>query len=408
MRTYKLTEQDSEAIIKLIRLSKPCINWKGKLKYIISEMLTAFRAKDAVFFSGTGVLKGIDWANSFSLHSDKSYLIQYSSYYRHLDPLYSTQFCPRPVKPVFKTDDIIPYSQMLKLEYYIDFLRPQDQLRELIMRFCSHEKFFGVISLQRSKNQPNFDDTNILKAKILVPHLINAFESDSLLSVIDEERKLLELWIESQPEGIIFLDYELRPLYCNSVARETCLSLWQRCRKPSEQFAGLGTRDFPIPREIVQDCVEFKRRLEDGRDFKYHYYNRIINVEHWRFYIEYHLICPSYRESSAPCFIICLRDWTKTGQTIGEVIDNSCGLTERECSIIQCVAEGLTNREIAERLCISRFTVETHLKNIFEKTGFKNRTQLANCMQSAWKFKIQQSLSRLDKSKQSEETTLNG
>jgi DNA-binding CsgD family transcriptional regulator len=39
---------------------------------------------------------------------------------------------------------------------------------------------------------------------------------------------------------------------------------------------------------------------------------------------------------------------------------------------------GLTNKEIAEKLDISLFTVQCHLRNIFEKTGIKRRAQLAN------------------------------
>jgi len=42
-------------------------------------------------------------------------------------------------------------------------------------------------------------------------------------------------------------------------------------------------------------------------------------------------------------------------------------LTERERQVLQMVAEGLTNQEIAEKLCISSSTVDTHRKNIMAK-----------------------------------------
>jgi len=42
-------------------------------------------------------------------------------------------------------------------------------------------------------------------------------------------------------------------------------------------------------------------------------------------------------------------------------------LTEREREILQLVAEGLTNQEISEKLCISASTVDTHRKNIMAK-----------------------------------------
>jgi DNA-binding CsgD family transcriptional regulator len=57
-------------------------------------------------------------------------------------------------------------------------------------------------------------------------------------------------------------------------------------------------------------------------------------------------------------------------------------LTRREIDIVRCVCQGLTNDEIGKRLYISRFTVETHLKNIFDKTGVKHRAGLAGLLQS--------------------------
>lgn len=49
-------------------------------------------------------------------------------------------------------------------------------------------------------------------------------------------------------------------------------------------------------------------------------------------------------------------------------------LTAREAEVMQLVAEGFTNREIACRLVISSATVRTHLENIFEKLGVHTRT----------------------------------
>ena len=51
-------------------------------------------------------------------------------------------------------------------------------------------------------------------------------------------------------------------------------------------------------------------------------------------------------------------------------------LTDREREILQLVAEGRTNREIADRLFISVKTILRHRTNVMEKLGFHNRTEL--------------------------------
>jgi DNA-binding NarL/FixJ family response regulator len=50
-------------------------------------------------------------------------------------------------------------------------------------------------------------------------------------------------------------------------------------------------------------------------------------------------------------------------------------LTSREVEILQQVAEGNRNRDIAERLFISEGTVKVHVKHIMEKLGANDRTQ---------------------------------
>jgi DNA-binding CsgD family transcriptional regulator len=52
-------------------------------------------------------------------------------------------------------------------------------------------------------------------------------------------------------------------------------------------------------------------------------------------------------------------------------------LTDTERSISKLVAEGLTNRQIAERVFVSRHTVDFHLRTIFRKVGVASRIELA-------------------------------
>ena len=53
------------------------------------------------------------------------------------------------------------------------------------------------------------------------------------------------------------------------------------------------------------------------------------------------------------------------------------GLTRRQVEITRLVAEGLTNKEIARRLFVSRRTVDMHVGNVLERLDCRTRTEAA-------------------------------
>ena len=52
-------------------------------------------------------------------------------------------------------------------------------------------------------------------------------------------------------------------------------------------------------------------------------------------------------------------------------------LTESEFAVVSLVAQGATNREVAERLYLSPYTVNSHLRHVFGKLGIRSRVELA-------------------------------
>ncbi|TDD79000.1 ATP-binding protein [Actinomadura rubrisoli] len=58
----------------------------------------------------------------------------------------------------------------------------------------------------------------------------------------------------------------------------------------------------------------------------------------------------------------------------------AAGVTGREMDVLLLVAEGLTNRQIAERLFLSPRTIDTHVANLLAKTGASRRAELGTCL----------------------------
>jgi DNA-binding NarL/FixJ family response regulator len=59
------------------------------------------------------------------------------------------------------------------------------------------------------------------------------------------------------------------------------------------------------------------------------------------------------------------------------------GLTRREEEVLSLLADGRSNTEIADTLCITRNTVKSHLTHIYSTLGVHSRTQAANVWHSA-------------------------
>ncbi|MEK6748737.1 MAG: response regulator transcription factor [Pseudomonadota bacterium] len=64
-------------------------------------------------------------------------------------------------------------------------------------------------------------------------------------------------------------------------------------------------------------------------------------------------------------------------QSASPLIDPTCGLTARQLDVLRLIAEGKSNKEIAQILQLARATVKVHLAAIFRALNVENRTQAA-------------------------------
>ena len=125
------------------------------------------------------------------------------------------------------------------------------------------------------------------------------------------------------------------------VSESTACVLWTRDVPEAELVRAFraGAKGFVKKTSPLPVLLEALRRVKNGETF--------------------------LEESASPT----LRQWT--------VRRNVPRLTPREREIIDLVSQGMKNREIAERLTITPGTVKVHLMHVFEKTGARDRYELA-------------------------------
>ena len=58
-------------------------------------------------------------------------------------------------------------------------------------------------------------------------------------------------------------------------------------------------------------------------------------------------------------------------------LSSNTEFTTRELEVLRVMTKGLSNSAIAQKLGISENTVKVHIQHMLDKTGYKNRTELA-------------------------------
>ena len=66
---------------------------------------------------------------------------------------------------------------------------------------------------------------------------------------------------------------------------------------------------------------------------------------------------------------------TSTVEKNALALENEGMLSKRELEILELVSQGLSNKEIANHLNLSRYTVESHIKHIYQKLAVRNRSK---------------------------------
>jgi DNA-binding CsgD family transcriptional regulator len=358
----ELSVEDYQGILDIINDTSSSDNVDSMRERLLGTLFRRLKADSALLLLSNGNNSEVDGSDFSSINVDNKLWSEFPLY-RSSDPFYKDGGSSGSVLTV---DEIMPYPEWEKSSFYNEFCRPLGIYHKMSVYLRRYDEMYGVICLCRTRNRPNFSEREKMICSLLAQPLANSLR---LIGMASREGNGDGTGTPSPSAGVLMLDYNFNIVDINGRAKEYCGML--NC--VTADFFKREHNDYKVPGAIIEVCSAIKK-LYESRTHRRPLIYRLVpagNGRHVR--IEGSITHDATRPSSSPCFMVSL------SEAAGQVMSQdwtSFNLTRRESEIATYVCQGLSNRHISEMLYISLNTVETHLKNIFRKTGIKNRTGL--------------------------------
>jgi DNA-binding CsgD family transcriptional regulator len=373
-----LTGKDYRDILNLVYLANRCEDIDSFVNTLYPSIMQVFHAKCATFQLIKGYPQHTEIVESRSfrtdshkLYEDKVYPILYKDSFYQYSPLLKQAISSS--QTVLKIGDSISLRDWETLDFYNDFMRPQHLYWELFLTLRWKNNLEGMITLWRSKKQPDYEDKEFLKAARLASHLGVVVHNICLISRISNRESHLLSADETDDEGFLWLDHKFTPSFFNAKAKEICLQL---SGKIPYDTSDLEKGEFPIPSCIIKDCSDLLDLVKTEEQPILSPKERTVFTGSGKeFRIECSLIWKADQINSMPNFMVTLSDLSDE-KKLETTLQTRFQLSRRELDVIYYLTRGLSDDEIGEKLYISMQTAHTHIKNIYKKLGVKSRIEL--------------------------------
>jgi DNA-binding CsgD family transcriptional regulator len=360
-----LASQDLMDVIKIGRTALECDQIDDLRKEALKRLEEAFHVDRSNFFlSRQYPSPRLDLDHVISQGVEQKYLTLFRQHYYKMDPFLKTIDVP---KAIVTTGSIISNKDLTRSEYFNDFLKPQSIYNQMVIYLRSRGQLLGCLALFRSEHERDFSHSEKAKGELIAAFLGGALERSIFTGKITKSEEIINSICQDLPyKGILVLDESLEPVYINEEAKKTISYL-------AEEKELWDNSVLPLPKELYIRC---KQLTEDSKRIGETAANIAVNIlnKSTGQAISVNLRMINYSKDSKMC-LICM-DKNESGMNLSKQLDKYW-ITRREREVINLICEGLKNSEIGEKLFISEYTVENHLRSIYEKMGVKNRINLA-------------------------------
>jgi DNA-binding CsgD family transcriptional regulator len=260
-------------------------------------------------------------------------------------------------------------------------------------RYSAHLLFWhgrGVetsFALRRRVEHGDFTPREMAVLNAVHPHIKVAFDRMKIFEQERQRRRLLEGFYRAKPDAVLFLDWNLEPIYVSQDALALC-AVWNLGHERARSYTPQAV--FAIPDEIRAACDELRREWQarpngslpiEGSAPTRHVFSRQPGHEA--------LITLRPEKNGTltkPVFVARLRV-SESAEPVARLPDPSSDRLLRQLSpgereLTQLVCAGLTNKEIAAQLNKTEGSVKVQLSGVFQKLRVNSRAKLIVALRS--------------------------
>jgi DNA-binding CsgD family transcriptional regulator len=247
---------------------------------------------------------------------------------------------------------------------YLELLRPLGLAHEMRGAFSSGGYMWGSMDLIRESGSPDFKPREANLLRRIAPHLGNGLKMAALRARAPVEQG------EADAPGVLTLDHRGQVVQHTPAAER-----WLR----ELEDLGPGWREWvELPPAVRMVVLALRRTLSPECDRDVESEPRLrVRTYSGRWLTLYGSLTEATPERSAE--IIVVIEPTKPEEILPFSMA-AYGLSPREEEVVKLVVRGLSTARISQMLFISEYTVQNHLRSVFEKVGVRSRGELVKSL----------------------------
>lgn len=361
-------------IFQIIYSAHQFCDWDSFIKEILTNLSGCFQVDRSHIL----LQKEKDRAPTFYLNNmENMYSQQYLDYYRFKDPLgFITGPASNPhlslgplhENGVVSWQHFLSRESFISSEYYNDFLKPQKIFFEATAYLKFEDCILGTIGLYRSRKSKEFCSKDLQKLRSLSSFIALGLKNIQIHNQCNMQNDIISILDNLSSSALILIDDDFSSIYMNPKAKKICREYYNNHFMESNCL-------HSIPLALLKDCDVLREEMKrNHRQTNLSPMRRVIHIKSKDFSVSSQIIERGLRSKFKKVFLIRIDLINDRSKLDPRRIRGLFNLTKRESEIVVYVAQGQKYSDIAQNLHISRLTVKTHIRNIFEKMNVNSRS----------------------------------